>query len=124
MRPSPYNALHSGPFACHLDGGVRRCVTEGALIEKCLGCSQLPESHCYCVGTGVGSSVTHHIREASPAHDARGIIVVARVGNCRDHGSITVDINIACRRSGPSELRCIYSPYTPPSAGEDDVFSG
>src|SRR5215472_3328386 len=58
------------------------------------GCPLTPERHCHFVGAGLGTSVTHLVHEASPAGDACGISIAARVGNCRDHISITVDVDV------------------------------
>ena len=55
----------------------------------------LSKSHCHLVGAGRGSMVAHHIREPSSAADARGISITVRVGNCRDHISIAVNIDAA-----------------------------
>src|SRR5215470_13689875 len=53
-----------------------------------------PERHCHLVRAGLGSSVTHLIHESSPAGVAGGIGISARVRYCRDHISITVDVNV------------------------------
>src|SRR5438094_7703873 len=65
-----------------------------ALIEKWPGRPLTPESDCHLVGTGLGASFTHLIREASLAGGAGGISIVARVRCCHDHNSIAVDVDI------------------------------
>ena len=52
------------------------------------------EPHRHIVGAGRGARFTHLIRVASPAGVAGGISIGARVGYCRDHDSIAVDVDV------------------------------
>src|SRR5213595_3937098 len=81
-----------------------------ALIEKWPGRPLTPESDCHLVGTGLGASFTHLIREASLAGGAGGIIIRTIVRRCRDHTrslAEVVDVGRGC--PPPLETRCIYS---------------
>ena len=86
--------------------------------------SLLPEPHRRIVGAGHGASFTHLIRVPGPAGVSGGISITARVGYCRDHDSIAVDVDVGRGRPAPSEMRRIYSTHLATCGAERDRAAG
>ena len=78
-------------------------MTETVLVCPALVVPLRPEIQSHSVRTGLGSSFTHLIDEASLATGAGGVVICAIVWGCRDHISIAIDVDVRRGRPPPSE---------------------